>query len=181
VEIQLRNRQKTVTVRYAFNGMTNQVVVNDGDMLRLPYSNNNSQDTLQINRAIYGSGSRTYDVTSRLNSQMRNDQLNVQVNSNTMGGDPAPNQAKVLTVQYAVNGQTNQVIVNDGDMLRLTGNSNIGNGLSQEFVASRSKPAAIDATTVPRTHEAASDLAAGSAIPSASRVPAGDMTMVASG
>jgi len=56
----------------------------------------------------------------------------VRVNSSTMGGDPTPNQAKMLTVQYVVNGQTNQAVVNDGDMLRLPfGNSNIGNGLSQ--------------------------------------------------
>jgi hypothetical protein len=126
---------KAVTVRYAFNGMTNQVVVNDGDMLRLPYTND-SQGALQINRATYGSGNRTYDVTSRLASQIKGDQLNLQVNNNTMGGDPAPNQAKTLSVQYVINGQGNQAVINEGDMLRLPYNdynSNIGNGLSQRI------------------------------------------------
>jgi hypothetical protein len=74
---------------------------------------------LRIDRATYGSGGRSADVTSRLNSQIRGDQLNLPVNSDTMGGDPAPNQAKTLTVQYAQNGRTNQVVVNEGDTLRL--------------------------------------------------------------
>jgi hypothetical protein len=77
------------------------------------------QSSLQINRAIYGSGNRTSDVTARLNSQIQGDQLNLQVNNASMGGDPAPGQDKTLTVQYALNGQTSQVVVNEGDTLRL--------------------------------------------------------------
>ncbi|MCU1284140.1 MAG: hypothetical protein JWO13_490 [Acidobacteriales bacterium] len=127
------NQAKTLTVQYVMNGQSNQVVINDGDMLRLPYSNNN-QGALQISRATYGSGNRSYDVTSRLNSQIQGNQLNLQVNTNTMGGDPAPNQTKTLTVQYVMNGQSNQVVINDGDMLRLpysNSNGNIGTGLAQ--------------------------------------------------
>jgi hypothetical protein len=127
------NQAKVLTVQYSMNGKSNQAAINEGDMLRLPYSNS-SQGALQINRATYGNGNRSYDVTSRLNSQIQADQLNLQVNNNTMGGDPAPNQSKTLTVQYAMNGQGNQVVINDGDMLRLpysNYNGNIGNGLSQ--------------------------------------------------
>jgi hypothetical protein len=113
------NRAKTLTVQYALNGRTSQVVINEGDTLRLPYGNTNSQGNLQINRATYGSGYRTSDVTSRLNSQIHNDQIYLQVNSNSMGGDPAPGQAKTLTVQYALNGRSNQVVLNEGDTLRL--------------------------------------------------------------
>ena len=110
---------KTLTVQYAINGRTSQIVVNDGDTLRLPYGNTTSQGNLQINRATYGAGYRTLDVTSRLNSQIQNDQLSLQVSNDTMGGDPAPNQPKTLTVQYAVNGRTSQVVINEGDTLRL--------------------------------------------------------------
>ena len=112
------NHAKTLTVQYALNGRSNQIVVNEGDTLRLPYGTNN-QGNLQINRAIYGNGYRTSDVTSRLNSQIQNDQLNLRVNSNSMGSDPAPGQTKTLTVQYAINGRTSQIVVNDGDTLRL--------------------------------------------------------------
>ena len=109
---------KTLTLEYALNGQTKQVVINEGDTLRLTFGAT-SQSNLQITRAIYGSGYRTSDVTSRLNSQIQGDQLNLQVNSDSMGGDPAPGQAKTLTVQYALNGQTNQVVINEGDTLRL--------------------------------------------------------------
>src|SRR5206468_12322750 len=71
------------------------------------------------NRATYGSGYHTSDVTSRLNSQLRGDQLNLQVDNNTMGGDPAPGQVKTLTVEYTLNGRNERSIVREGDMLRL--------------------------------------------------------------
>jgi len=109
---------KTLTVQYALNGRPSQVIVNDFETLRLPYGGN-SQSSLRINRATYGSGNRTVDVTSRLNSQIQNGQLNLQVNTNTMGGDPAPGVAKTLSVQYALNGRPSQVIVNDFETLRL--------------------------------------------------------------
>jgi hypothetical protein len=113
------SRAKTLTVQYALNGHNSQVVVHEGDTLSLPYGTTNTQSNLQINRATYGAGYRTTDVTSRLNSQIQNGQLYLQVNSNSMGGDPAPGQTKTLTVQYAINGQSSQVAVREGDTLRL--------------------------------------------------------------
>ena len=126
------NQAKTLTVQYAVNGQTNQVVVNEGDTLRLNSSSPDSQNNLQINRASYGSGYRSTDVTSRLNSQIQGNQINLVVNNNTMGSDPAPNQAKTLTVQYAVNGKTNQVVVNEGDTLRLNAGT-VTSELAQRF------------------------------------------------
>jgi len=114
------NQAKTLRVDYTFDGRANQVAVNEGDTLRLNRSTGNSNTgALQINRATYGSGYRSSDVTARLASQIQNDQLNLRVNNDTMGGDPAPNQPKALTVQYALNGRTNQVVINEGDLLRL--------------------------------------------------------------
>ncbi len=122
------DQAKRLTVDYAVNGQKNQIVVNDGDMLRLNTNNSlNNQSSLQIHRATYGSEYRTVDVTSRLNSQIQDGQLNLQVNSNSMGSDPAPGQSKTLTVQYAVNGQTNQTVVTDGDTLRLNSSTYAGN------------------------------------------------------
>ena len=118
------NQVKILTVQYAINGQANQVVLNEGETLRLPYSNNN-YGNLHINRATYGRDNRTRDVTSRLNSEIQGDQLNLLVNNQNMGGDPAPDQVKTLTVQYAINGQNNQVVLNEGDTLQLpygTGN-----------------------------------------------------------
>ncbi|HSA93680.1 MAG TPA: DUF3011 domain-containing protein [Terriglobales bacterium] len=111
---------KTLTVQHSFNGWTGQVVINEGDYLRLPDS---YQGSLQILRGTYGAGNRTMDVTDRLRRQIQNGQLNLQVTNNAMGGDPAENQAKTLTVQHSFNGRTGQVVINEGDYLRLPDNS----------------------------------------------------------
>ena len=111
---------KTLAVDYSLDGRSQQTVVRENDTLRLPYDAT-SQNNLQITRAIYGSGYHTSDVTSRLNSQMRGDELNLQIDNNTMGGDPAPGQAKTLTVEYTLNGRNERSIVREGDMLRLPG------------------------------------------------------------
>ncbi len=74
---------------------------------------------LRIIQAQYGVGNRFADVTSRLNSEIQNGQLNLQVNNNTMGGDPARSKDKTLRVQYMYNGQRGQMVINEGDYLRL--------------------------------------------------------------
>jgi hypothetical protein len=126
-------QSKTLTVNYAINGRNAQTTVREGDILRLP-EGTVTQSNLQINKATYGSRLRSMDVTSRLNSQVQGDQINLIINNDSMGGDPAPGQAKALTVQYVVNGRTSQVITNEGDTLRLPYNNNASYGdLSQRI------------------------------------------------
>ncbi len=125
------NRAKTLRVDYTFDGRTDQVVVNEGDTLRLSSSmagnDGNGQGRLQITRAVYGAGNRWADVTSRLNSQIRGNQLHMQVSNDTMGGDPALDRAKTLRVDYTFDGRTNQVVINEGDTLQLNSASTGGN------------------------------------------------------
>jgi Domain of unknown function (DUF3395) len=78
-------------------------------------------DQLQISRALYGDGRRTIDVTGRLNAQIRDGHLSIAVMNETMGGDPARNKLKTLTVWYTFNGRPDQVTVNENDELRLPG------------------------------------------------------------
>jgi hypothetical protein len=132
-------QNKTLTVRYTYNGSPAQVVVNEGDYLNLRGSNNYRNDSrndsgnnyngggLQITRARYGAGDGSVDVTDRLNSQIQGGQLNMQVTNDTMGGDPAPGQNKTLTVRYTSNGSPAQVVVNEGDYLNLRGGNNYRN------------------------------------------------------
>src|SRR3954467_3289338 len=115
---------KTLTVQYVANGQNKQVVLKEGDTLRLPSGNNSGYGNLQINRAIYGRDNHSNDVTSRLNSQIQNDQLNVLVNNQNMGGDPYPDHGKTLTVQYAISGKNNELTLNEGTTLRLPTNNN---------------------------------------------------------
>ncbi len=119
---------KALTVFYSLNGQNSQSTVREGEMLRLPL-NTTSQNGLQIVRASYGSAYRTNDVTNRLSSRVRDNQLSMQINSNNMGGDPDPGQPKALTVMYSLNGQNSQSTVREGEMLRLPLNTTSQNGL----------------------------------------------------
>jgi hypothetical protein len=111
-------QSKTLRVQYSYNGRQNEAVVNEGDNLNLP-GGNTGYSGFQIFRGEYGVGNRVMDVTNRLNSQIRNGQLNIQVTNSNMGGDPAPGQSKTLRVQYSYNGRQSEAVVNEGDDLRL--------------------------------------------------------------
>jgi hypothetical protein len=75
--------------------------------------------SLQITRAYYGLNNRTNDVTQLLRGMVRNGTLAVQVNNNTMGGDPAKGGDKVLTVIYRVQGRERTSTVKEGNLLRI--------------------------------------------------------------
>jgi hypothetical protein len=118
---------KTLTVEYSANGRRDQVVVREGDYLRLSGSGVGSgggdpyNRSLQILRATYGFGNRSFDVTDRLQRQIYNDRIDIRVTNETMGGDPAVGADKTLTVEYSANGRRDQVVVREGDYLRLSG------------------------------------------------------------
>jgi hypothetical protein len=129
------NQQKTLSVEYTRNNRREQRDVREGDRLQLS-SDLNASDTyndgdsgyntgsfngeLQISRATYGTQYRSADVTSRLNSEIHGGRLTMQVNNETMGGDPAPSETKMLTVQYTANGRNDQTTVQEGGTLNLT-------------------------------------------------------------
>jgi hypothetical protein len=74
---------------------------------------------LQITRAYYGLNNRTNDVTQLLRGMVRNGTLAVQVNNNSMGGDPAKGGDKVLTVIYRYQGRERTSTVKEGNVLRI--------------------------------------------------------------
>jgi hypothetical protein len=126
-----RNSAKTLRVEYTYGGRPLQVIVNENSQLILPNTYNssdayNNSGRLQINRAQYGTNSQYADVTSRLSSQVQNDQLNIRVNNDTMGGDPARSSTKTLRVNYTYDGRTNEILLNENDQLNLPGNHNGG-------------------------------------------------------
>ncbi len=82
---------------------------------------------LEITRAEYGSGDRNFDVTARLNSQVQNGRLDMQVNNNTMGGDPARGIAKRLRVEYTYDGRPQQMVINENSQLYLPSNNDYSN------------------------------------------------------
>jgi len=56
---------------------------------------------LTIIRATYGAGDRRGDVTALLQSLVRDGRLDVPVRNYNLGGDPAPNRRKTLSVIYS--------------------------------------------------------------------------------
>lgn len=80
---------------------------------------------LRITRAVYGAGKRTVDVTARLSASIRDGELKVPVSNDSMGGDPARNQVKTLTVWYTFNGRSAQVTVNENGFLNLPGEADV--------------------------------------------------------
>jgi hypothetical protein len=59
------------------------------------------------------------DVTQLLRGMARNGTVVVQVNNNTMGGDPAKGADKVLTVIYRFQGRERTSTVKEGNVLRI--------------------------------------------------------------
>lgn len=78
-------------------------------------------ERLQIDSASYGAEGRGRgrDVTQALRAQLRGDRLEIQVSNEVLGGDPAPNRRKLLTVNYRVGSRTDSVRVPEGEILRL--------------------------------------------------------------
>lgn len=61
-------------------------------------------NSITILRATYGSGRGSRDVTSIVQSYVRDGRVQMSVNNFIMGGDPAPNTRKSLTVIYSMGG-----------------------------------------------------------------------------
>jgi hypothetical protein len=74
---------------------------------------------LQIISASYGIPNHTRDVSGRLRDMVRNGSLNVNVNNDSMGGDPAPEKHKILTLTYSLRGQRRTITVREHDDLTL--------------------------------------------------------------
>jgi hypothetical protein len=73
---------------------------------------------LNIISASYGAGRQRRDVTDRVRSMVRDGRLAIRVDNDTLGGDPAPNVPKSLTVTYASGrGGQREVRANEGQRL----------------------------------------------------------------
>ena len=92
-------RQKTLRLQLQnAQGRDVQRLYRENTLVRFNAFNRNPGGSLQITHAVYGAGNRWADVTDRLNSQIRGNQLNLQVTNDTMGVNPARNRNKTLRV-----------------------------------------------------------------------------------
>lgn len=86
--------------------------------------------------ATYGSGNNRVDVTRQLQSFAGGGQLNVRVNNQTMGVDPAPRQPKDLRVQVRDrSGQVHDFMFREGEIASLMvnpGGADFGRGYNDD-------------------------------------------------
>jgi hypothetical protein len=72
---------------------------------------------LVIVRGFYGVQGRTVNVTEQLRAMVRDGVLEVRVNNESFGGDPAPGADKVLIVIYSFRGQEQATAVREEQRL----------------------------------------------------------------
>jgi ABC-type glycerol-3-phosphate transport system substrate-binding protein len=74
---------------------------------------------LQINHAVYGKEGKGKDVTNRIRAAVRNNTVDIEVDNDSMGGDPNEHTKKTLKVDYTYMGRRLHKTVNEHDRLRL--------------------------------------------------------------
>jgi Domain of unknown function (DUF3395) len=74
---------------------------------------------LRIERAMYGTDTRTVDVTGKLQSMVRDNHLEFRVTADTIGTDPAEGRFKRLFVTYTFNGDRREIAVDEKSVLRI--------------------------------------------------------------
>ncbi len=79
----------------------------------------NADKKLHVQSASYGAGSTTSDVTKLLNSKIVAGRLEILVNNDNLGGDPAPKIAKELRLQYSYDGQVHSRVIPENQNLSL--------------------------------------------------------------
>lgn len=109
---------KTLTVEYELNGQRQTASARDGETLRL----NAPAPALKILRATYSGGRRaSADVTNAVAARVANDTLELTVNGDSLGVDPAPGTVKTLTIEYELNGQRQTTTAKDAEIVILPG------------------------------------------------------------
>jgi len=74
---------------------------------------------LVILRAEYGAGNSWVDITERLQARVVVNRLNVRVNNDLAGDDPARNRPKSLRLRYQIDGREQRRTVAEGQRLTL--------------------------------------------------------------
>jgi len=113
------HERKSLTIWYMFDGHAAVETITEGGTISLPAEADFFHGRLRVMRAQYGADFRYFDVTDRLNSLIQGDQLEMRIDNGSMGGDPAPDRPKRLSVVYLFDGAPYHAIVNEHGALEL--------------------------------------------------------------
>jgi len=118
---------KSLRIEYRLNGQpmrdefpeNTRVILPRGEMRRDDDDRRRGPEGgLQILSAQYGSRNRRVDVDRLVRAYVRDGQLRMRINNDTMGGDPDRGADKRLRVEYVFNGQRDVVEVGeDNDLI----------------------------------------------------------------
>ena len=75
--------------------------------------------SLEIRKAIYGSGNVVVDVTAKLRESITSGSLHLKVGNDLSGSDPVPNVPKQLKVEYVLGGVSKVMILKEDEFLSL--------------------------------------------------------------
>ncbi len=110
---------KRLRIEFVLDGRREMLEANEGETLDLPAG-------AEVIKAFYGqlhaeSATRdpTIDLTAKLASLIESGELNVRIDNNLAGGDPAWLVVKELRVDYSLNGVLRHTTVQENEMLTL--------------------------------------------------------------
>ncbi|HEV2435485.1 MAG TPA: glycosyl hydrolase [Verrucomicrobiae bacterium] len=113
------NTVKQLRIEFRLNGESQTNEVEEGKTLEIPAG-------ADIVRALYGdlhaetpSAGQAVDLTGKLDDLAKAGELNVSVNNELAGRDPAVGTPKELCVDYTLDGKPGQVTTHEGDTLTL--------------------------------------------------------------
>jgi len=100
---------------------------------------------IEVGHAEYAAvdGSTSVDVTEKIATMAKSGHLDVMVNNDAMGGDPAPFHVKELRIDYTLNGEPGHTVVHENDKLTLPATPSVGQPETWEvFARADGQPAA---------------------------------------
>ena len=121
------NMAKKMRVDYTVGGQPHTVTVTEHQILQLPQAGDGPGD-LRIVHGIYGGvlpdkvqllPLALADITARVSHKVHDGQIAVRVDKELAGADPAPQKPKKLWLQYAIDGALRNLVLDDGNELRL--------------------------------------------------------------
>lgn len=76
-------------------------------------------ETFKIIKSTYGIPGQNKDVTNKLNTLIKDEQLNIQATNALVDKDPAPGIKKFINIEYTFNGIKLEKIFNENDSVNL--------------------------------------------------------------
>ncbi|HXR47842.1 MAG TPA: glycosyl hydrolase [Candidatus Limnocylindrales bacterium] len=120
------NIVKRLRVEFSLNGGQQTAEVQEGETLEIPAGAEIVQALYGDLRAETASADQTVDVTRKLADLAKHEELEVSVNNELAGRDPAFGIPKELRVDYTLDGKPGQETVREGDTLTLPATLSIG-------------------------------------------------------